>query len=49
LATSQVSYYRDRLLTKGTLVAEGEALRFSVPGMAGYVLGRARRGRPAEA
>jgi hypothetical protein len=38
LTTRQVSSYRERLLTKGTLVAEASQLRFAVPGMAGYVL-----------
>jgi hypothetical protein len=33
----QLSMVRARLIKKGTLVARGEALDFSVPGMAGYV------------
>lgn len=41
LSTRQVSSYRDRLLTRGTLVAEATQLRFAVPGMAGYVRARA--------
>ncbi|MDA8061019.1 MAG: hypothetical protein M0T80_01080 [Actinomycetota bacterium] len=41
LSTRQVSSYRDRLLTKGTLVAEGSQLRFVVPGLAAYLRARA--------
>lgn len=33
----QLSTHRDRLLTKGTLIAEGTELRFAIPGMADYV------------
>ncbi len=45
---AQLSQYRARLIEKGTLVAEGDALSFAVPGMAAYVLraveaGEARR------
>lgn len=42
--TTVVSQFRDRLLAKGTLLDEGEdrALRFTVPGMAEYVLRQAR-------
>jgi hypothetical protein len=32
------SQYRARLIEKGTVVAEGDALSFAVPGMAAYVL-----------
>lgn len=32
-----VSYLRDRLIQKGTIFAEGETLRFSIPGMAEWV------------
>jgi type II secretory pathway predicted ATPase ExeA/DNA-binding MarR family transcriptional regulator len=35
---AQLSQHRARLIEKGTLVAEGDTLSFTVPGMAGYVL-----------
>jgi hypothetical protein len=35
--TRKLSSYRDRLLTKGTLVINDRTLRFAVPGMAAYV------------
>lgn len=38
VAPAQLSSYRARLLTKGTLTAEGDQLRFPVPGMGAYVL-----------
>lgn len=37
-APAQLSSYRARLIEKGTLVAEGDTLSFTVPGMAAYVL-----------
>ena len=36
--TRQVAPYRERLINKGTLVAEGERLSFVVPGLAEYIL-----------
>jgi len=41
---SAVSYLRDRLLQKGTLYADGRALRFPTPGMAQWITGHARLG-----
>lgn len=38
--TRDLSYLRDRLLKKGTLVASGGELSFPVPGMARWVAGR---------
>jgi hypothetical protein len=38
--TRDLSYLRDRLLKKGTLVASGGELTFPVPGMAAWVAGR---------
>ncbi|MGO9789992.1 MAG: AAA family ATPase [Solirubrobacteraceae bacterium] len=35
---ARLSQYRARLIEKGTVVAEGDALSFAVPGMAAYVL-----------
>ncbi|MGA2929181.1 MAG: winged helix-turn-helix domain-containing protein, partial [Solirubrobacteraceae bacterium] len=43
LSTRGVSSYRARLLERGTLVAEGEALVFAIPGMGDYVISRATR------
>ena len=41
LATAkELSYLRDRLLKKGTLVAVGRTLRFPVPGMAAWIAER---------
>jgi hypothetical protein len=37
-APRDVSYLRDRLLKKGTIVAQGRSLRFPVPGMAEWVI-----------
>lgn len=38
LTTRAVDQYRARLISRGTLVPQGEVLDFAVPGMAGYVL-----------
>lgn len=37
-ATSEISYLRSRLTLKGTIFAEGSALRFPVPGMAAWIM-----------
>lgn len=39
-AAKELSYVRDRLLKKGTLVADGRSLRFPVPGMAVWIAER---------
>jgi hypothetical protein len=41
LTTHQASQFRERLITKGTVVAEGERLGFVVPGLGEYILRRA--------
>jgi hypothetical protein len=38
--TYQLAQHRNRFITKGTVVAQGEHLSFVVPGMAEYVLRR---------
>jgi hypothetical protein len=35
--TKAVSYLRDRLIQKGTVFADSEALRFAIPGMASWI------------
>lgn len=40
MTTRALAQYRERLISKGTLVAEGERLSFVVPGLAEYILGR---------
>jgi hypothetical protein len=46
--TKQLSTTRDDLLKQGTLTAQGDELRFTIPGMSEYVLRMARQ-RPATA
>ena len=40
----ELSYLRDRLLKKGTLVASGRTLRLPVPGMARWIAARPEEG-----
>lgn len=40
VVSTRASYLRDRLLKKGTISTEGPGLRFTVPGMATYILRR---------
>lgn len=40
MTAKELSYVRDRLLKKGTLVAAGRLLRFPVPGMARWIAAR---------
>lgn len=44
LVSTRASYVRDRLLKKGTIVADGPTLRFAVPGMTDYII---RQDRPS--
>ena len=45
---AQLSQYRARLIEKGTIVAEGDALSFVLPAMAAYVLRAPDAARPDE-
>ena len=36
-STKAVSYLRDRLIKKGTLLVESRSLRFPTPGMAAWI------------
>ena len=44
--TYQLTQHRNRLITKGTLVAQGEHLSFVVPGLGQYILRQADGGYP---
>jgi len=40
MTTKALAQYRERLITKGALVAKGERLRFVLSGLAEYILRR---------